>query len=171
MAEGDGEWMVIARVAGSFGVRGELKVEPYSDYPERFKRLRCVYLGSDRRECAVLSTRPHMEHILVRLNGVDTPEQAAALRDQELAIPRNEAWPLSEGQYYLDDLVGVTVTTEDGRVIGSISEVIRTGSNDVYVVGRGRDAVLVPGIKAAVPTLDLSVRTMIVADWVLEEAL
>jgi 16S rRNA processing protein RimM len=160
--------MVIGTVVGTFGVRGELKVELHTDFPDRYTGLTTVYVGPRRVPHAVVAARKHGGRVLLRLAGVDAPEQADALRGRELAVPRAEAVPLPEGYYYLDDLVGVEVSTADGRALGSISEVLRTGSNDVYVVGTGGKALLVPAIRDAVRDLDLATRRLIVEPWVLD---
>jgi 16S rRNA processing protein RimM len=162
------EWMLIGEIAGPFGVRGEIKIDPLTDYPERFESTRHVYLGPSRDEYRVERARLHKRQVLAKLAGIDTPEQVEALRRQEVLVPRAEAADLPEGHYYLDDLLGVEVLTADGRMVGAITDIIRTGSNDVYVVGEGRDAVLIPAIKGAITDLDLTARRVVIEPWVLD---
>jgi 16S rRNA processing protein RimM len=75
--------------------------------------------------------------------------------------------PLPDGHYYLDDLLGIEVFTTDGHILGSITDVLRTGANDVFVVNTGRSAILIPSIKDAVSVLDLAGRRIVVEPWVL----
>lgn len=159
-----GNWLVIGRIAGVFGVRGELKVEPLTDFPERFAGLARIYLAG--REYAVEQSRPHKSQVLMKLAGIDTPEAASALAGRDIEIPRSEAVKLPEGHYWLDELIGYTVSTPDGRSLGMVTDVLRTGSNDVYVVGQGRQEVLIPGTRDAVRTLDLATRRIVIEPWV-----
>jgi 16S rRNA processing protein RimM len=160
-------WMVVGTIVGSFGLQGELKVELNTDFPERFRDLTDVYVGTERQRRQVAGSRKHGGRVLLRLQGVTSPEEAGALRGRELAVPRTEAMPLPEGHYYLGDLIGVEVRTVDGLVLGAVIDVLRTGSNDVYVVGDDRKPVLVPAIKDAVRELDLERRSLIIESWVL----
>lgn len=161
-------WMVIGEVAGPFGVHGEVKIDPLTDYPERFETLRHVYVGPARHEYPVERARLHKRQVLVKLEGIDTPEQVESLRRQEVLVPRAEAAKLPQGHYYFDDLMGAEVVTTDGRAVGAITDIIRTGSNDVYVVGEGRDAALIPAIKGAVTDLDITARRVVIEPWVLD---
>lgn len=161
-------WMLIGRVARDFGLRGEVKVEVLTDFPDRFAGLKEVYLGPGRVPFRIESSRRHQAHVLMKFSGVDTPEQARDLRGQDLSVPREDAVPLPPGHYYLDDLLGMTVLTPEGETVGRIADVLRTGSNDVYVVNEGRHAILVPAIRDAVRELDLEGRRVVIERWVLE---
>ena len=160
--------MAIGRIVGAFGVRGEAKVELLTDFPERFQGLERVLLGRERRPVSIRAVRSHKGRLLVKLDGIDTPEAVNALRGAELAVPREEAVPLPQDHYFLEDVVGCRVFDEDGAQLGTVTDVIRTGSNDVFVVGSGQDALLIPGIKDAINQLDLQGRRIIVQRWVLE---
>jgi 16S rRNA processing protein RimM len=159
--------MILGRVVGPFGVKGEMKVEAYSDAPERFKQLRTVFLGADRAEHVVAGVRMHKGRALIRLEGIDTPEQVVALRTPDMAIPRSELPQLPDGHYYLDDVVGMEVVTQDGQRVGLVDDVLQTGSNDVFVVGTGPRQVLIPSIKDAVLDINMDVQRIVVDSWVL----
>jgi len=160
--------MSVGRIAGPFGVRGELKVELLTDFPNRFRGLETLHVGENRVSYHVVRVRRHQQRLLVTLDGIENPEDAAALRGQEIFVPREEAVRLSEGHYYLDDLLGASVFTVAGQPVGRVSEVLRTGSNDVFVVGQGRDAVLVPSIRDAVASIDVAAGRIVIESWVLE---
>jgi 16S rRNA processing protein RimM len=165
------QWMLIGKIVGPFGIQGELKVEEHTDFPNRFKRLTTVALGSERREYAVQGARRHKGRVLLRLAGVETPEAARDLAGEEIAIPRGEAMPLPEGHYYLDDILGAEVFTPEGTTVGRVSDVIQTGANDVYAVMSGQQTILIPVTKDAVRELDVAGRRVIVEPWVLEGAI
>jgi 16S rRNA processing protein RimM len=163
----DGAWMVIGEVAGAFGVRGEVKVSSLTDFPDRFKDLKTVYLGPRRQQYDIVRSRIHQGRILLQLGGLDTPEQVAALGRVEISVPRAEAVPLPEGAFYLDDLIGVRVRTTEGADVGHITDVLRTGSNDVWIVGHGKQSVLIPAIADAVQELNVEAKYAVILPWVL----
>ncbi len=162
------DWILIGSVVGAFGVRGEAKVELHTDFPRRFKGLKRAFLGPERRPVIVERSRLHKGRALVKFEGIDSPEQVNALRGQEVLVPRAEAVELPADHFYLSDLLHARVYTEDGSYIGQITDVLRTGSNDVWVVNEGADAVLVPAIKDAVARLDLEEGIVVVQRWVVE---
>ena len=164
----DGDWMVIGEVAGPFGVRGEMKVTLLTDFPERFKQLDRVYLGRSHKEHAVAHSRLHQGRVLLKVADIDTPEAVAALGHADISIPRREAVPLPEGAYYLEDVIGIEVRTVDGDTVGTISDVLRTGSNDVWVVTNGPRNTLIPAIADAVRELNVDERYAVILPWVLE---
>lgn len=165
---GQDPWMLVGRIVGAFGLHGEAKVEPYSDFPERFSRMTVTHVGSDRAELRVVSSRQHKTHVLLKFEGVETPEMVHPLCGEELFVPRSSAMPLPLGHYFLDEVIGMSVHDPVGNLVGSVTEVIRTGANDVFVVGAGRDAVLIPMVKEAVRQLDVPGRQMVVESWALD---
>jgi len=160
--------MPIGRIAGPFGLRGEIKVDLLTDFPDRFKDMKQVYVGLERRPYGIITSRRHRRQVLLTLQGLDTPEDIARLRQKELAIPRADAVDLPEGHYYLQDVIGMAVLATDGAEIGVVTDVLRTGSNDVFVVNEGPKAVLIPVIQGAIAELDLVANRVVVEGWVLE---
>ena len=133
-----------------------------SDFADRFAGLKTVYLGRAYQPFEVEWTHHHKKGVLLKLAGVATPEQAEALRGALVFVPAAEAVPLSEGQYYWHQIIGLDVQTSDGRQLGRISDILRTGSNDVYVVRSDRGELLIPAIEDVVKEIDLARRRMIV---------
>ena len=139
------DWILIGRIRGAHGVRGELAVEPMTDFPQRFSHLESVYLGDRHAEYPVLSARTK-GRIFLMLGGVETREDARRLSNREIWVPRDQAMPLPEGEYYADEIVGLMVVLESGEVLGPVVDLITTGANDVYVVRNGNRDVLIPAI-------------------------
>jgi 16S rRNA processing protein RimM len=153
--------LLLGRIVGPFGRVGEVKLYPYTDFPERIGEYETLTLRmpdgrSQTRE--VERARPHKGVILVKLGGVDSIDEAEALRDAEVWIDASQAAPLPEGHYYLHDLIGLQVVAPDGEVLGEISEVLRGPANDVYVAG----PYLIPATHDAVAAVDLEARRLIV---------
>jgi len=131
--------LVVGVFVGAHGLRGEVKLRPLTEFPERLPRLRELRfrLPDGREEMrAVVSTRQHREMLLVTLEGVGDREAADALRGAEVLMDAADAPPLPEGRYYVHQLLGLRVVTPDGEELGRITEVLPYPANDVYVAGR-----------------------------------
>jgi 16S rRNA processing protein RimM len=159
--------LVVGRVLRPHGIRGELRVEIITDYPERLSRHACFYLASSASPEAVQrypveKLRRHREVLLLKLAGCDDRNSADELRGMLVQIPIGEAIPLEEGEYYHFQLVGVRVETESGEWLGQVVEVLETGANDVYVVRGPWGEVLLPAVDDVVLELDLELKRMVV---------
>lgn len=144
---------------GTFGTQGDLRVKPYGRFPERFRQLRVVYAGPEHKEYAILHRRAHGPGLVLRLEGVITLDAARALFGSTLFVPEAEAVKLPAGEFFVHQVIGLRVVTTGGDELGTISDVIETGSNDVYVVRRpagapGSREVLLPAIKDVVRRID-----------------
>ena len=156
------EWATIGKVVALFGIRGELKVLLLTDIPNRFAGLGAVYAGPDHTRRLIQSVRPYKgEMIVLKLEGIDDANTAESLRDQNLAIPVSELAQLPPDSYYQHDILGLMVITLKGQKLGSIVDIIVTGSNDVYVIKvPDGSQVLIPAIKDVIKQVDLIRRTM-----------
>ncbi len=155
--------ITIGKVLKPWGVRGEVKVQPLTDFPGRFKDLRRVYLVSPRGKeivCEVRSVRYQGDAPFIILEGYDAPEKAKAIAGWFIKIPQEEAMPLPEGRYYGFELIGMAVISEAGEKLGEITDIFETGSNDVYVMKRGKKEVYIPAIREIVKKVDREARTM-----------
>ena len=155
--------LIIGKILKPFGVRGELKVEILTDFPERFASLRQVFVGDGAKSFSVASAHLHNHTTaLVKLQGIDTPEDAAKLREQFLYVAVDDAVKLPPGQVYLYQIIGLQVKTIDGQVLGKIAEVLDTRANDVYIVRDGTREILLPAIPDVVKAIDLESGEMLV---------
>lgn len=159
VAEG---YIAIGRVAGPWGVRGEVKVNLHTDFPERFKTTPIVYLGPEARPVRVLSSRRHKGQVLLRLEGYSTPESTEELRDLWVQVPHSELTVLPEDEHYVFEMIGLAVRTTDGRRLGAITEVLLTSANEVLVVRGESGEVLIPYLKSVVVAEDLAAGEIIV---------
>lgn len=154
-------YLVVGQIVAPHGIRGEVRVNLYTDFPEeRFAEDEVLYLGQDLNPITVLSSRSHKGQLLVNFDGYAGRDQAEELRDQWLFVTEEAAQPLEEDTYYVHQLVGLSVHSEDGRHLGQLSDVLFTGANDVYVVtpapGVNQDKeILLPAIAQVVQSVDL----------------
>lgn len=155
----------VGAVASVHGIKGEVKVFPTTDEPEKFKKLKTVKLKTEKeeREMRLLSCRFFKNMVILKFEGIDSPEEAQRYRGATLWVPREQAVPLGEDEYYRADLVGLSVMTEEGEAFGTLTEVLETGANDVYEVtlSDGR-TVLLPAIRDCIKKVDLEAGCMTV---------
>lgn len=156
-------YLEAGKLVGTHGVRGELRLEPWCDSAEFLKHFKRLYWDSDgTREVSVLQARPHKSLLLLKLKGIDTVEQADALRGKVLYLSRADV-SLPEGRYFVQDLLGLSAVDADtGIVYGAVSDVFPTGANDVYEVTspQGKKH-LVPAVRDVVVGIDLAAGQML----------
>lgn len=155
-------FIAIGHIAAVFGVKGEVKVTLATDFPERFQGLETVYLGPDARPVRMLSSRPHQDNLLVRLEGYNYRDAAQTLQGLWIQVPQADILPLGEGEHYVFQLVGLRVRTTDGRDLGVIEEILSTPANDVFVVRGEAGEVLIPYINDVIAEERLDAGEMIV---------
>ncbi len=151
-------YLAIGQVTRAHGLRGELSVTVLTEFPERFKDTDWVYLGNEQEAEAyrLESYRWHKPNILLKLEGIDDRTQADQLRGLLVQVPVEEAVPLPAGSYYLYQLIGLQVVATTGETLGTLTDVIETGANDVYVVrGEGKE-ILLPAIPDVIKSVDLT---------------
>ncbi len=136
-------YLEIGRVVGTHGLAGDLRVDPWCDTPAFLCSCSALYL-QDGTPLQVVRARPHKNIALVKVRGIDTVEQADTMRSAVLYIDRQDAH-LDDGVYFVQDIIGCTVSDADtARVYGKVTDVLKTGANDVYQVtdSEGRDYLL-----------------------------
>ena len=151
------------KIVSTHGLRGEGKVLPWCDGPEALLPIKTFYLDKGATPKKAEKCRVQKNMVLLKLEGVDTPEAAQALRGRVLWLDREED-TLEEGQYYIQDLIGLTVEDADtGEVYGTLRDVSETGANDVYHVAFPDGRVqLVPAIPQVVLDIDLEGGVMLI---------
>jgi len=148
------------------GVRGEASVEPWTNSPDRFDDLTSVTLVSSdetsTREARIESVRVHGDRALVKFAGIDAPEDVDPLRNWTIEIPESEARKLEENEYFLHDLVGLTLIDAEGREQGRVIEVYEGGGGILLQVQRGDRKFDVPFASEICTKIDLQSKTMTV---------
>ena len=159
------DYFEIGKIVNTVGVMGELKIFPTTDDAKRFGLLDTISIMINGAivEKTVEKVRYHRNLVMLRLNGVDNVDAANALRGGIIVVERANALPLAENEYYLKDLLGVSVCTEEGENLGVLRDVIFTGANDVYVVGSGDGKdLLIPAISQCILSVNIPDKQVIV---------
>lgn len=158
------DFLIVGRVIRPHGVRGALAMKPLTDYPERLFEAKTLYVGEEHRAYTVRRVSGHRERLLLELHGIDDRDGAEALRGELIYVHIRDAVPLEEGEYYLYQLEGIRVITDEGDELGYVTGLIETGANDVYIVtSPERDGeILLPAIPDVILKVDVANRVMTV---------
>ncbi len=144
----------IGAITSSHGVKGEVKVFPTTDEPEKFRKLKKVTLRSPRetKEVEIESAKFFKNMVILKLKDINDRDQADRLKQATLWVGREDAVKLKKNEYYRGDLIGMSVYTEDGELFGELTDVLDTGANDVYAVKRTEtgEEVYLPAIKQCI---------------------
>lgn len=156
------EWALVGEIVGVFGVHGELKVRPLSDFPERFAVGVTLYLGDRREPHTITHSRLRPGSHIIALSGVESANDGERLRGQTLAIPTAALAPLAPDQFYQHDVLGLRVVHVNGTPLGVIVDILSAGPNDLYVVRDEQSGAehMLPAVKEFVKQVDLAAGVM-----------
>lgn len=153
----------IGVITTTHGVRGEVKVFPTTDDPKRFKKLKQVILdtGKEQIELEVAGARFFKNLVILKFKGIDNINDVEQYRQKSLYVTRENAVPLEENEYFIADLIGLKVVSDEGEELGELSDVLQTGANDVYVVSKeNTPELLIPAIRDCIKQVDIESGTM-----------
>lgn len=148
----------VGKIINTHGLRGEVKIQPWTDSPEVFADLPYVFLAEKTGELklTVKQVKYQKNNIIVKFAEINSIEEAERYKNCVLTAQRDMLGQLPEGVYYIADLIGLTVETEDGTVLGKITDVFQTGANDVYTIDRPEGKpLLLPAIPEVVRQVDI----------------
>ena len=159
------KYLEIGQIVNTFGIKGMVKIVPFTDDIKRFDKLKSIYISNknEKKEYEIEEIKYHKNMVLMKLKGIETPEQANALRQSYLLVDREKEEPLEEGVYYIVDLIGLEVYTDENQLLGNVEDIFNTGSNDVYVIkNKEGKQILLPGIPDVIKNVDLQNKKIIV---------
>lgn len=158
----------IGIITSTHGIRGEVKVFPTTDNPQRFKKLKSVELDNGKHKAVfeIESVKFFKQFVILKFKGIDNINDVEKYRKFELYVDREHAVRLSKNEYFIADLIDLEVYDTDDKLIGTISDVLQTGANDVYEVKLSKDyvyegqkvtvdTVLLPAIKECIISVDI----------------
>ncbi len=163
------EHLRVGVITTTHGVKGEVKVYPTTDDPNRFKKLKQIYLdtGKELIPFEIESVKFFKQMVILKLKGIDNINDVEKYRGKDLLITRDNAVELGENENFIFDLIDCQIITDEGEKLGILSEVLTTAANDVYVVktNNGKE-ILIPSIKECI--LDVNVENKIITVHLLE---
>ena len=159
------ELLQVGVITTTHGVRGEVKVFPTTDDPARFKKLKDVILdnGKAKKDLEIENVKFFKNMVILKFKGLDNINDVERFRQAKLLVTRENAVELEEDEYFIADLIGINVTSDEGEELGTIKDVLQTGANDVYVIANENTPdLLVPAIHDCVLAVDIEAQTMTV---------
>lgn len=159
------KYFEVGQIVNTFGVKGLLKVKAFTDELERFEELKTVYIckKNEMQLVEIEGVQYHKNMVLLKIKGIDDMGEAEKYKGLFLKIDRKDAKKLPEGKYFIADLIGLDVYTDDEKYLGKVDDIFQTGSNDVYVIKdeMGKQ-ILLPGIPEVIKKVDLENEKIIV---------
>lgn len=159
------QFLKVGVITSTHGIGGEVKVFPTTDDPERFRSLKSLILRTRAGDldCQVERVRFFKQMVILKLRGINSINEVEQYKGCELYVPRKDAVPLEENEYYIADLIGMEVYTQDDQLLGILQDVLETGANDVYCVeSKNYGQVLIPAIRQCIMKVDVEAGKMVV---------
>ena len=160
--------ILMGKVAATHGIKGQLRIVPYSGSVDTFLTLKSILLrdaAGRTSQHELLSVAAHGKKVIVTLKEFSEINQVLHFIGSEILLRRDQFPPTEDDEYYWYDLVGMKVVTVDGSYLGTLESIIETGSNDVYVVASGDNEYLVPAIEDIVQSVDLAAKVMTITPF------
>lgn len=160
----DIKYFEIGKIVNTQGVKGDVRVVPITDEPERFLKLKVALVdnGKSKKEYPIENIWFHKTFVIIKFKGIDDMTAAEKLKGTSIKIDRKDAIPLEENEYYISDLYDMEVYTDEGEYLGIINDIIFTASNDVYEVKNNDTTILLPAIKQCILNVNIHERKMTV---------
>lgn len=158
-------FLEIGQIVNSYGLKGQMKIVPFTDNITRYNELKTIYIEVNKqlKEYKIEQVKYHKNNVLIKLEGIDDINDTEQFKNCFVKIDRKNAVKLPEDTYFIVDLIGIEVFTEENVLLGKIVDIFPTGSNDVYVVKDelGKQ-ILLPAISEVIKNVDISNKKMIV---------
>lgn len=159
------EYLQVGVITQTHGIRGEVKVFPTTDDPARFQTLKNVVLdtGKTHIPLEIEGVKFFKQFVILKFKGIDNINEIEKYKKCSLLVSREDAVELEEDEYFITDMIGMKVVTEDGAEFGVLADIMETGANDVYVVETEEHGeVLLPAIKECILEVDIEEQKMVV---------
>lgn len=159
------EYLEIGQIVNTFGVKGMVKVKPFTDDITRFDKLKNIYVETNKvkKQYEIEEVKYHKEMVLIKFKQIDKLEDAEMLRNSYLKVNRKDEPELEEGTYYIVDLLGLDVYSDEGNLLGKLDDIYNYGSSDIYVVKDelGKQ-LLLPAISDVIKEINLDEKKIVV---------
>jgi 16S rRNA processing protein RimM len=155
------DFIAIGRISRPIGNRGEMKVLPLTDDKQRFAGLQSVWVGNDsekaeQREIRIV--RIDAKQVVINLAGIETLKEASKYRNNYLFVSKDQTIKLHEGRYFVDDIIGCEVVTEEQIKVGIVTDLLSLPANDLWIVRDGRKELMIPAVKAIIQKVDVKMK-------------
>ena len=159
------QYFEIGQIVNTFGIKGMVKVNPFTDDISQFEEMETILVDKKGSllEMQIEEVKYSKNQVLLKLKGIDTVEEAEKYRNCYLKLPREKARKLPKNTYFIADLIGLKVYTEEGKLLGKVDDIYNTGASDIYVIKDelGKQ-ILLPAIKDVIKQIDLEQEKIVV---------
>ncbi|MFH0991429.1 MAG: ribosome maturation factor RimM [bacterium] len=159
------EYIAIGKIVKSVGIRGEVKILPLTDDPERFFTVSAVWVGAPAEPLKrhfIDSVRSDNKGVVLTLRGINDRTAADGQRNKFLFVPDSDSVAPRKGSYFIHDIIGMKVFTEENRELGVVEDVYQLPANDVWVVKRGRNEIFLPAINDVIKSIDVQEKVIVI---------
>ena len=159
------EFFELGQIVNTFGIKGFVKIVPYTEDISRFEQLDKVFLvkNNNKTEYEIEDVKYHKNFVLIKFKNVNTAQDAEALRNYYIQVKRETLGEPEEGTYYIPDLLGLEVYSDDGKFLGILDDIYNTGSNDIYVVKeKNGKQILLPAISDVIKEINITDKKILV---------
>lgn len=153
------EFLSVGQIINTHGLKGEVKVFPLTDDLKRFRKLTHILIDGAERK--VVWCKLQTDKVILKIEGIETIEEAVKYKGKYLEVPRENAVKLKKDEYFIADLIGCSIYDQDGKSLGRLDEVISTRSNDVYWI-KGENELLIPALKDIVVKIDVENKEIVI---------
>lgn len=153
------QFLAVGKIINTHGIKGEVKVQSTTDDLNRFKKLKYAYI--DNNEIKIAGCKLQPGKVILKIEGIDSIEVAAKLKNKFIEVKREDAVKLPKDSYYAADIIGCEVFEETGNSLGTIDDIIYTGSNDVYWI-KGEKEILIPALKTIITEINIENKKIII---------
>ncbi len=160
MKSSEPEFITVGRILSPWGIKGEIRVEVVTEFPERFALSSNLYVN--RQPVTINRCSWHKGKAIIKLHTINSAEDAQRLRGQFIEIHHSQLKPLPEGQYYHFQLIGLEIWTIQGELLGNITEILTSKSNDTYIVHGDKGEILIPAIEDVIKSINLDAGRVII---------
>ena len=159
------QYFEIGQIVNTFGIKGVVKVNPFTDDISQFEEMETILVDKKGNllEMQIEEVKYSKNQVLLKLKGIETVEEAEKYRNCYLKLPREKARKLPKNTYFIADLIGLEVYTEEGKLLGKVDDIYNTGASDIYVIKDelGKQ-ILLPAIKDVIKQIDLEQEKIVV---------
>lgn len=159
------QYFEIGQIVNTFGIKGMVKVNPFTDDISQFEEMETILVDKKGNllEIQIEEVKYSKNQVLLKLKGIETVEEAEKYRNCYLKLPREKARKLPKNTYFIADLIGLEVYTEEGKLLGKVDDIYNTGASDIYIIKDtlGKQ-ILLPAIKEVIKQIDLEQEKIVV---------
>ena len=163
------DFISIGKIHRAHGIQGDVILDPLTDFPERIRRGKTVYAGEAHRQLTIASVRTKPPYLLVRFKEIEDETKASELRNQYLFVKTADLPKLPEGEYYFHELIGLEAVNLNGDRVGTLTDILETGANDVYVIRKDDGSEeLVPDVPQFIQKIEINSRRIFIdfPEWI-----